>query len=145
MRHPVVLRIRDVSERPLKQRERNVKTASRDRTDLRTNNKIAMRLEALRRELLADYTQCSTELRSARNADWDDEDAAECCSTSSAYLLQHLLTEIRDVEDALERLQEGRYGICMDCGSSIGAGRLRAIPTARRCMNCQARSERRAG
>ena len=103
-----------------------------------------MRLEGLREELMADYTQCCTELRSARNGECDDEDAAECCSTSSAYLLQHLLTEIRDVEDALARLKEGRYGVCFDCAACIGAGRLRAIPTARRCMNCQARSERKA-
>jgi DnaK suppressor protein len=49
-----------------------------------------------------------------------------------------LVAELRETEDALERLVVGTYGICATCGEPIGRDRLRALPTARRCMACEA-------
>ena len=43
---------------------------------------------------------------------------------------------VRDVDDALARLDAGRYGICERCGGTIAAGRLEALPTATRCVSC---------
>ena len=42
---------------------------------------------------------------------------------------------------ALQRLDEGGYGICEDCGTAIAEGRLRAAPFARRCVACQQKAE----
>jgi len=39
---------------------------------------------------------------------------------------------------ALDRRSEGAYGLCEDCGKEIGAERLEALPSATRCMRCQA-------
>jgi RNA polymerase-binding transcription factor len=39
--------------------------------------------------------------------------------------------------DALDRLEQGRYGICEQCGDGIPFGRLRAIPMASFCVDCQ--------
>lgn len=44
---------------------------------------------------------------------------------------------LKDVEDALDRLHRGTYGICEGCGQPIPADRLEAVPTARRCVDCQ--------
>ena len=44
--------------------------------------------------------------------------------------------ELQAVESALERLAAGTYGRCAGCGESIGAGRLRAEPTATSCIAC---------
>jgi len=52
------------------------------------------------------------------------------------------LNELRDVEDALKRIQEGHYGECVDCHGPIKPERLEATPGARRCIECQALYER---
>ncbi len=44
--------------------------------------------------------------------------------------------ELQEIEAALQRIQEGRYGTCLSCGGPIGLQRLRAIPEARFCMSC---------
>lgn len=47
---------------------------------------------------------------------------------------EHLLKEIHD---ALGRMEDGIYGKCAFCGEEINAERLRAIPYARLCMDCE--------
>lgn len=49
--------------------------------------------------------------------------------------------ELREVEDALARIRDGEYGTCVECGGPIGEERLRAYPTALRCIRCQDRWE----
>jgi DnaK suppressor protein len=44
--------------------------------------------------------------------------------------------ELAEIDDALSRIQDGRYGTCVACGGPIGLQRLRAIPEARYCMAC---------
>ena len=43
---------------------------------------------------------------------------------------------IRIVQAALERIEDGSYGICENCGEDIAEGRLEAIPEATRCVSC---------
>jgi RNA polymerase-binding protein DksA len=47
------------------------------------------------------------------------------------------IAEVREVEAALGRLQDGDYGDCADCGEAIALERLQVQPAARRCMACQ--------
>jgi DnaK suppressor protein len=49
---------------------------------------------------------------------------------------------LRQIEGALERLDQGGYGVCDHCGEPIGAKRLKAIPWARYCVGCQEKEER---
>ncbi len=51
--------------------------------------------------------------------------------------------EIASYERALQRLGSGDYGVCSDCGGTIGYARLKAWPTALRCVKCQEVVERR--
>jgi DnaK suppressor protein len=48
-----------------------------------------------------------------------------------------------EIEAALERLRKGTFGLCEACRGDIPVGRLRAIPTARRCLTCQGAEEAR--
>jgi DnaK suppressor protein len=41
------------------------------------------------------------------------------------------------IEEALERIDRGTYGVCKDCGEMISAARLRAIPWTRSCITCK--------
>jgi RNA polymerase-binding transcription factor DksA len=49
---------------------------------------------------------------------------------------------IRELEEALLRLQAGTFGRCTDCGKAIGKPRIAANPSARRCPACQTIFER---
>ena len=42
---------------------------------------------------------------------------------------------------ALQRLESGEYGKCIDCGNKIGSRRLKAVPWASTCLTCQEDSE----
>jgi RNA polymerase-binding transcription factor DksA len=57
-------------------------------------------------------------------------------------ILDNIEEQLRDVEDALRRLDDGSYGRCEMCGRDIGDDRLRARPEARFCVEDQARVER---
>jgi RNA polymerase-binding protein DksA len=43
---------------------------------------------------------------------------------------------IRSIQAALERIEEGSYGICGQCGEKISQARLEVVPEATRCVNC---------
>ncbi len=58
------------------------------------------------------------------------------------WLLNMLTNTLRNVEHALERLEEGTYGTCEECGLEIGEKRLKAMPFARYCVDCQKEKER---
>ena len=48
---------------------------------------------------------------------------------------------LSEIEEALERLAEGNYGRCIDCGCWIRIKRLETIPWAKRCRACQEKWE----
>jgi DnaK suppressor protein len=45
--------------------------------------------------------------------------------------------KLRNIEEALERFDEGEYGICEECGDDIPTGRLKVMPFARYCVRCK--------
>ncbi len=49
--------------------------------------------------------------------------------------------ELADIDDALRRSEEGRYGRCESCGGPMGLQRIRAIPEARYCLSCSGQRE----
>ncbi len=48
---------------------------------------------------------------------------------------------LQEVEDALERIDNGTYGKCNSCGGQISGPRLEALPFAKLCVDCQAKQE----
>jgi len=55
------------------------------------------------------------------------------------------ITELRAIEAAQGRMEEGSYGDCIDCGSEIPYARLEVQPIAERCMPCQEAYEKSHG
>lgn len=49
--------------------------------------------------------------------------------------------ELLAIDEALKRIVDGSYGLCLQCGGSIPAARLHAQPTASRCVTCQTAAE----
>jgi DnaK suppressor protein len=51
------------------------------------------------------------------------------------------VSELRDVENALKRINAGAYGICIDCAQAVDPMRLEFNPHAARCLRCQENAE----
>src|SRR5512134_4107643 len=49
---------------------------------------------------------------------------------------------INKIREALERLEEGEFGVCESCGEEIGEARLRARPVTTLCIECKTEQER---
>ena len=55
---------------------------------------------------------------------------------------EHETAELAAIDAALERLAQGLYGQCQDCGVTIPEARLNAYPMALRCVSCQSAAEK---
>ncbi len=58
-------------------------------------------------------------------------------------LAEHDRERLLEIEDALRRLEDGTYGICLESGEEIPYPRLKAVPTAKYTIQCQEMLERR--
>lgn len=52
-------------------------------------------------------------------------------------LIENEEDELRAIDDALEKIEEGTFGTCESCGGPIKKARLKAMPHARNCIDCQ--------
>ena len=59
-------------------------------------------------------------------------------SQASAILGQSQ-QHLAEIDSALQRMDEGRYGLCRNCGNGIALGRLQVRPQAALCISCAAR------
>jgi len=73
----------------------------------------------------------------------DEAEAAQAFEVADAAV-ERLMREMAQCERALDRLAQGRYGDCSDCGEPIPWPRLMAQPAAERCADCQRAFERRS-
>ena len=48
-----------------------------------------------------------------------------------------------ELDDAMKKIEEGRFGVCENCKSLIVKGRLKAVPYARMCFKCQEKREKK--
>jgi RNA polymerase-binding protein DksA len=62
----------------------------------------------------------------------------------SLVFMENENVQIQDIEEALERIHEDRFGLCEECDHEIALERLRAIPYAPLCVDCQRRQEEEA-
>jgi DnaK suppressor protein len=97
---------------------------------------IESRLTALRNELTLRLNGIQTDLASGRSRD----SAEQAQETENDEVLHALAAdaqrEIGEIDTALSRLKEGRYGLCIFCEEQIDPRRLEAYPMATHCMDC---------
>jgi DnaK suppressor protein len=48
---------------------------------------------------------------------------------------------IKKIQQALTRIEEGEFGVCVECGEEIGTARLKARPMTTLCINCKSKQE----
>jgi DnaK suppressor protein len=106
---------------------------------------VRRRLEAARDDLDRSIAVLRGE-RPVSSADSPQDEADVGTSLSEADRAEAVLASATaqrtEVVDALQRIQDGSYGKCADCGKPIPEGRLEARPEASRCVACQSKRDR---
>ncbi len=99
------------------------------------------------REILSNAgasTEDIDQLQATPAADWVDRVSVDSAVSSMIARESGISRELEEIRVALQKINEGTYGICERCGKAINEERLEAIPTARLCRDCQQEEERNA-
>jgi DnaK suppressor protein len=99
-------------------------------------------LDEARDELENTGNQHRIELLNNEPGDAGDESMANALADFNVAQLDRHIEAMRDIEAALQRVKNGSYGVCIDCGDDVAFARLQAYPTAKRCIVCQEKRER---
>ncbi|MCV0441161.1 MAG: TraR/DksA family transcriptional regulator [Hydrogenophaga sp.] len=105
---------------------------------------VALRAEALA-QLRAQRGGARGRAESAADAlsEVSDDQASADTERGLAFALEERESaELIAIDAALQRIADGSYGLCLDCGVAIPTARLHANPTAMRCVTCQDKAER---
>lgn len=128
---------------------RRVRPAKFDKAQLAAiRNKLDGQRGDLERQLAEIEAASSDSTRSDRvgeiGADSDFADAGSATFERERELsIQNNMRDLIDqIGRAVDRIDDGLYGICERCGRPIDAARLRALPHALLCMDCKRREER---
>jgi RNA polymerase-binding transcription factor len=118
--------------------------AEKGQMDRNRYDDLKRMLEDRRREIL---NEVQGKIRDARteNAWGKSSDVLDAGESSEAdiqediefALIQMKAETLNKINEALRRLEEGTYGYCFECGDEISEQRLRALPFAVRCKDCE--------
>ncbi len=115
--------------------------------DDKIKGQMKLKLQDLKADVLTSLIAENNDFRAAVE-DIGVKDLADVASNDiDARTLEAVGTKdklrLQRIESALVRLENGRFGVCVGCGSKIDNKRLIAIPYAVMCIDCQSSSERR--
>ncbi len=109
--------------------------------------KMREQLSEMKTKLLSEI---DSEMRAEREGNKDEGmDTYDLASEERDREINFILSDrervkIKQVDDALDRLDEGTYGVCESCGLEIAEERLQAMPFTRLCRDCQQEQEKEA-
>jgi DnaK suppressor protein len=130
------------SDRPAPDRPASSPEAWRDLASLRTQ---LLRRQAELLQSLTLHQQGGSRVEHAHDLLAPEGDALDAASDADRLVDLHQTDQTRrelaDIGAALQRLAQGRFGRCTDCGQAISPQRLNAQPQALRCLACEARRE----
>ena len=118
---------------------------NRDQVD-EVKARLTDRAEEVRRDIqreLQKYDDESYTQLAQRVADSGEQAWSDLVSDLNLAEVSRDVGEVRDIDTALQRLADGKYGICLECGDRIEQKRLDANPAAVRCLECQRDVEHR--
>jgi DnaK suppressor protein len=108
---------------------------------LKMRDILVMRRDALRKALAGDLSLLK-QLREQSAGDVVDFALDSAQNEINSQLAEVESRELASIENALERMRTGQYGICEMCNGRIPMARLNALPYATLCINCQREAER---
>jgi len=101
-------------------------------------------LEERKKEILAEVHEKIRDVRSENSfgkmnevLDSGESSEADIQEDIEFALIQMKAETLSKINEALARLEEGAYGYCFECGQDISQQRLRALPFAVRCKDCE--------
>lgn len=105
-------------------------------------NELRKMLEERRRELTNEVQGKIRDVRAEGGKDRDVLDPGESSEVDIQEDIEFALIQMKGetlnkVNEALRRLEDGTYGNCFECGDEIAGPRLRALPFAVRCKDCE--------
>ncbi len=113
----------------------------------------AKNLMKLKKKLLSERERLLNSAATSRKSEFSisTEDLADETDLTSVELSQGVVFTLRekeqrtlaDIDEALQRMEEGTYGLCEECEEEIGAKRLEIFPTARLCITHQEEQEKK--
>ena len=99
-------------------------------------DRIREKLERRLQELDVEMDKLEAESGQPLDADWSEQ-ANQIEDVDTAEGLESVrLEEAADIRAAIQRIDDGKYGTCANCGAEIAEARLLALPTATLCINC---------
>ncbi len=114
---------------------------ARKQAILKMRDILVMRRDALRKALAGDLSLLK-QLREQSAGDLVDFALDSAQNEINSQLAEVESRELACIENALERMRTGQYGICEMCNRRIPMARLNALPYATLCINCQREAER---
>ena len=75
----------------------------------------------------------------SKSGDWIDQSSQESDLHVRLALKQTDSKLLRAIDEAIHRIDQGTYGICMECENEIAPARLEAVPGTRVCIDCKAK------
>jgi RNA polymerase-binding transcription factor len=111
------------------------------------------RYEVLSRMLRDRQSEIKSKLRSLREVlptestqvkDAEEQSMEDFVLGMDFALMEMESATLKKIDEALHRLAEGTYGDCAECGLKIAEARLKALPFASTCRECQEQQEERA-
>ncbi len=105
-------------------------------------NELRKMLEDRRRVLMSEVQGKMRDVRSSEGKDREVLDQGESSEVDIQEDIEFALIQMKSetlnkVDAALRRLEENTYGNCFECGDEISEARLRALPFAVRCKDCE--------
>jgi DnaK suppressor protein len=123
-------------------------TATKARGAAKTSryNELRKMLEHRRRELMSELQDRIRDVRADGNKERDVLDQGESSEVDIQEDIEFALIQMKSetltkINEALRRLEEHTYGNCFECGDEISEARLRALPFAVRCKDCEEERE----
>jgi DnaK suppressor protein len=105
-------------------------------------NPMKKKLESQLQEALEELEQLDQRLQQKADYGPGKGDPAIYEWELALALRQQAYNKVATIRQALQRVAEGRYGICEKCGSPINPERLEAVPLATRCIRCAQSNQR---
>ena len=101
-------------------------------------------LEKEKRDILNKLRNDEEDIKRGLDLQGDDADLAnEADDLKNKEIFNAMDTKrLKAIDGALKRINDNRYGFCLQCGKRIPEGRLRAMPSAVLCVSCKERQER---
>lgn len=124
--------------------KKTVAEAPAQKRSVKEYEQIRQMLLKMKAEIMDELAKKKASLEEEKNIEIEDLDAlAEDRNREYEYLLTTMDTKkLKQIDEALAKIENGTYGICEECGEEIPLARLKILPFAKLCVDCVSNVEK---